>query len=178
MRIIKLVSFLQMAGGVCIVYDLVTDLMTPKRLFNLFCLYGDVLRIKFLASKPGSAMVEMGPDGPAAVDRVVKHLNGVVAFGQSMTVRRSHQTRLIVGKKGGNVDDAKTVDFTCGDQDDLFRFLTPTRAAKNRIVAPGTVVHFFNLPLDRGNDLAEILQTSGAPRPIEVKGQRRISHSL
>ena len=54
------------------VYGLDCAKMTCTRLFNLFCLYGNVVRIKFLKTKEGCAMVQMG-DG-LAVERVVSNL--------------------------------------------------------------------------------------------------------
>jgi heterogeneous nuclear ribonucleoprotein L len=34
--------------------------MNCERLFNLLCLYGNVIRVKFLKSKDGAAMVQVG----------------------------------------------------------------------------------------------------------------------
>ena len=46
-------------GAVCIVYGLNMKHINCMKLFNLFCLYGNVMKIKFLKSKEGSAMVRM-----------------------------------------------------------------------------------------------------------------------
>ena len=78
---------------VCMIYDLNVTEATCERLFNLFCLYGDVRRVKFLASKPGCAMLEMSDHH--GVSRAIGILNGVSLFGQSVTVRRSRQERLV-----------------------------------------------------------------------------------
>ena len=40
------------------VYGLCLEKMNPSRIFNLFCLYGNVVRVKFLKTKEGCAMVQ------------------------------------------------------------------------------------------------------------------------
>ena len=57
-----------MAGGnaapqqncVLMFYGMNGEMMNCERLFNLVCLYGNVVRIKFLKSKDGAAMVQVG----------------------------------------------------------------------------------------------------------------------
>ncbi len=66
---------------------------TPQRLFNLFCLYGDVMRVKFLASKEGCAMVEMRD--AETVGRVIVNLGGSRLFGSDLVVRPSFQSRIL-----------------------------------------------------------------------------------
>ena len=42
-------------------YGMNGEMMNCDRLFNLVCLYGNVVRIKFLKSKDGAAMVQVRP---------------------------------------------------------------------------------------------------------------------
>ena len=79
-------------GAVIMVYDLKMEKMSPQVLFNVFCLYGDVLRIKFLNSKPGCAMIEMA-NGEAA-NLVLENLNKCDLFGNEITIRYSKQEYL------------------------------------------------------------------------------------
>ena len=46
-------------GAVMMVYGLCADRMSPDRVFNIFCLYGNVVRIKFLKSKQNACMVQV-----------------------------------------------------------------------------------------------------------------------
>jgi hypothetical protein len=46
-------------GAVMMVYGLCADKMNPDRVFNIFCLYGNVVRIKFLKSKQNACMVQV-----------------------------------------------------------------------------------------------------------------------
>jgi len=80
-------------GPVCMVYELNARESTPQRLFNLLCLYGDVARVKFLASKSGCAMVEMAD--VASVRRVIDNLSGCTLFGCQIAVRPSRQGRVV-----------------------------------------------------------------------------------
>ena len=57
------------------VYGLDATTSNTDRLFNLVCLYGNVARIKFLKTKEGTAMVQMGDS--VAVERCVQHLNNI-----------------------------------------------------------------------------------------------------
>lgn len=93
---------------VVMAYGLDTAKMNADRVFNIFCLYGNVERVsegalqfsdpvqslsdpvlfscqvKFMKSKPGAAMVEMGDC--YAVDRAITHLNNNFLFGQKLNV--------------------------------------------------------------------------------------------
>merc|ERR1719187_1308799 len=77
---------------VMMVYELNKDTMNCDKLFNLLCLYGNVLKVKFLKTKEGCAMVEMG-DG-LAVERAIANLNNTSFFGTQMTLALSKQTYL------------------------------------------------------------------------------------
>ncbi len=74
------------------VYGLNLEKMNAGRIFNLFCLYGNVVRVKFLKTKEGCAMVQMG-DG-LAVERVVSNLNNSLFFGSKMQLGFSKQAFL------------------------------------------------------------------------------------
>ncbi|KFO71677.1 Heterogeneous nuclear ribonucleoprotein L, partial [Cuculus canorus] len=112
---------------VLMVYGLDQSKMNCDRVFNIFCLYGNVEKVKFMKSKPGAAMVEMA-DG-YAVDRAITHLNNNFMFGQKLNVCYK--------------------DFSASRNN---RFSTPEQAAKNRIQHPSNVLHFFNAPLEVTED--------------------------
>ena len=79
----------QHQGSVCMVYGLNSDKMNAAKIFNLFCLYGNVVRVKFLWTIKGCAMVQMGD--PLAVERVVSNLNNTTFFGSNMHLICSNQ---------------------------------------------------------------------------------------
>uniref|UniRef100_A0AAJ7SIN7 Heterogeneous nuclear ribonucleoprotein L-like n=1 Tax=Petromyzon marinus TaxID=7757 RepID=A0AAJ7SIN7_PETMA len=75
----------QQAGNkVLMVYGLDAERFNCDRVFNILCLFGDVEKVKFLKSKPGAAMVEMGDQ--YAVHRAVFHLNMSQIFGNKINL--------------------------------------------------------------------------------------------
>ncbi|KAI1229594.1 Heterogeneous nuclear ribonucleoprotein L, partial [Lamprotornis superbus] len=167
---------------VLMVYGLDQAKMNCDRVFNVFCLYGnvekvsltcpvpDVSQVKFMKSKPGAAMVEMA-DG-YAVDRAITHLNNNFMFGQKLNVWWDWGWAW--GSLGPGVCPSSTPscpgrqhaimpgqsygleDGSCSYKDFSGsrnnRFSTPEQAAKNRIQHPSNVLHFFNAPLDVTED--------------------------
>ncbi|PIO22402.1 hypothetical protein AB205_0016430, partial [Aquarana catesbeiana] len=127
---------------VLMVYGLDPSKMNCDRVFNVFCLYGNVEKVKFMKSKPGACMVEMG-DG-YAVDRALTHLNNNYMFGQKLSVCVSKQQSIVPGQSYGLEDGSCSFKVFSGSRNN--RFTSPEQAAKNRIQQPSNVLHFFNAP--------------------------------
>ncbi|XP_068034077.1 heterogeneous nuclear ribonucleoprotein L-like, partial [Anomalospiza imberbis] len=146
---------------VLMVYGLDQAKMNCDRVFNVFCLYGNVEKVKFMKSKPGAAMVEMA-DG-YAVDRAITHLNNNFMFGQKLNVCVSKQHAIMPGQSYGLEDGSCSYKDFSGSRNN--RFSTPEQAAKNRIQHPSNVLHFFNAPLDVTEDnFYEICDELGVKR--------------
>uniref|UniRef100_A0A5F8HKK8 Heteroous nuclear ribonucleoprotein L n=1 Tax=Monodelphis domestica TaxID=13616 RepID=A0A5F8HKK8_MONDO len=151
---------------VLMVYGLDQSKMNCDRVFNVFCLYGNVEKVKFMKSKPGAAMVEMA-DG-YAVDRAITHLNNNFMFGQKLNVCVSKQQAIMPGQSYGLEDGSCSYKDFSGSRNN--RFSTPEQAAKNRIQHPSNVLHFFNAPLEVTEDnFFEICDELGVKRPASVK---------
>uniref|UniRef100_A0A672V6G1 Heteroous nuclear ribonucleoprotein L n=1 Tax=Strigops habroptila TaxID=2489341 RepID=A0A672V6G1_STRHB len=151
---------------VLMVYGLDQSKMNCDRVFNIFCLYGNVEKVKFMKSKPGAAMVEMA-DG-YAVDRAITHLNNNFMFGQKLNVCVSKQQAIMPGQSYGLEDGSCSYKDFSGSRNN--RFSTPEQAAKNRIQHPSNVLHFFNAPLEVTEDnFYEICDELGVKRPSSVK---------
>ncbi|KAG0414249.1 hypothetical protein HPB47_008596 [Ixodes persulcatus] len=60
-------------GSLLIVYGLNSDKMNAEKLFNLFCLYGNIVNINFSKNKMGCIMVQM--EDRLAKERAVGHQN-------------------------------------------------------------------------------------------------------
>ncbi|TRY79662.1 hypothetical protein TCAL_07302 [Tigriopus californicus] len=154
-------------GAVCMVYGLNSDKMNASRIFNLFCLYGNVVRIKFLKTKEGCAMVQMG-DG-LAVERVVSNLNNNAFFDTKMQLGFSKQAFLADVQSPYTLPDGSPSfqDFM-GSKNN--RFINPEMASKNRIQPPSKILHFFNTPPGlEADDIEEIFTKSGSPKPKCIK---------
>uniref|UniRef100_A0A673C8W4 RRM domain-containing protein n=1 Tax=Sphaeramia orbicularis TaxID=375764 RepID=A0A673C8W4_9TELE len=129
------------SSSVAIVSGLHPAKMNCSRIFNLFCLYGNVEKVKFMRSVPGTALVEMG-DG-FAVDRVVTHLNGIKVFGKNLNVCVSKQLAVIPGH-ATELDDGSSSykDFTLTRNN---RF-GGVMSIRNIIQPPTAILHFYNVP--------------------------------
>lgn len=140
--------------------------MNCDRVFNVFCLYGNVEKVKFMKSKPGAAMVEMA-DG-YAVDRALTHLNNNFMFGQKLSVCVSKQQSIVPGQSYGLEDGSCSFKVFSGSRNN--RFTSPEQAAKNRIQQPSNVLHFFNAPPDITEpNFLEISDELGVKKPASVK---------
>jgi heterogeneous nuclear ribonucleoprotein L len=142
---------------VLMVYGINQNDFDCDRLFNLFCCYGNVikvcislsfcqfhLQIKFLNSKQDTAMVQMAEERQA--NNVLRHLQGIPVFGTQMSVRPSKQNFLHNNSEAFTMPNGTSsfADYTASRH---HRFTTPAHAARNRIVYPTEQLHFFNVPL-------------------------------
>uniref|UniRef100_A0A2K5DFZ7 RRM domain-containing protein n=1 Tax=Aotus nancymaae TaxID=37293 RepID=A0A2K5DFZ7_AOTNA len=151
---------------VLLVYGLDQSKMNCDRVFNVFCLYGNVEKVKFMKSKRGAAMVEMA-DG-YTMDRAITHLNNNFMFGQKLNVCVSKQPAIMPGQSYGLEDGSYCYkDFSESRNN---RFSTPEQAAKNHIQHPSNVLHFFNTPLEVTEEtFFEIYDELGVKQSSSVK---------
>ncbi|XP_066151258.1 heterogeneous nuclear ribonucleoprotein L [Euwallacea fornicatus] len=157
----------QQPGAVLMVYGLDPLRTNADKLFNLMCLYGNVARIKFLKSKEGTAMVQMGDS--VAVERCVQNLNNVAVglTGAAPMANHHHketQNEMDISTKEHKLQLAfskqpflseVTNPYPLPDKSPSYkeylnnknnRFMNPAMASKNRIQPPSKILHFFNTP--------------------------------
>ncbi|XP_056147866.1 heterogeneous nuclear ribonucleoprotein L-like [Lampris incognitus] len=116
--------------------------MNCSRIFNLFCLYGNIEKVKFMKSVPGTALVEMGDE--YAVDRAITHLNSIKVFGKRLNVCVSKQQAVIPSQVFELEDGSSSYkDFSMTRNN---RFSSAGQASKNIIQPPAAVLHFYNVP--------------------------------
>ncbi|XP_022767954.1 polypyrimidine tract-binding protein homolog 3 [Durio zibethinus] len=118
-----------------LVSNLNPDRIDEDKLFNLFSLYGNIVRIKLLRNKPDHALVQMG-DGFQA-ELAVHFLKGAMLFGKRLEVNFSKHPNITQG--------ADTHEYV---NSSLNRF--NRNAAKNYryCCAPTKMVHLSTLPQD------------------------------
>uniref|UniRef100_A0A8C1RX25 Heterogeneous nuclear ribonucleoprotein L2 n=1 Tax=Cyprinus carpio TaxID=7962 RepID=A0A8C1RX25_CYPCA len=151
---------------VIMVYGLDPSKINADRVFNIFCLYGNVERVKFMKSKPGAAMVEMGDC--YAVDRAISHLNNNFLFNQKLNVCVSKQQAIMPGQSYELEDGTSSFKDFHGSRNN--RFTSPEQAAKNRIQHPSNVLHFFNAAPEASPDtFTRICEELGVKSPSNVK---------
>ncbi|CAL5332962.1 unnamed protein product [Camellia sinensis] len=118
-----------------IVSNLNPDRIDEDKLFNLFSIYGNIVRIKLLRNKPDHALVQMG-DGFQA-ELAVHFLKGAMLFGKQLEVNFSKHPNITTG--------ADTHEYL---NSNLNRF--NRNAAKNYryCCSPTKMVHLSSLPQD------------------------------
>ncbi|KAK8548951.1 hypothetical protein V6N12_061852 [Hibiscus sabdariffa] len=111
------------------------DRIDEDKLFNLFSLYGNIVRIKLLRNKPDHALIQMG-DGFQA-ELAVHFLKGAVLFGKRLEVNYSKYPNITQG--------ADTHEYV---NSNLNRF--NRNAAKNYryCCSPTKMIHLSTLPQD------------------------------
>uniref|UniRef100_A0A7N9AKH2 Heterogeneous nuclear ribonucleoprotein L-like n=1 Tax=Mastacembelus armatus TaxID=205130 RepID=A0A7N9AKH2_9TELE len=129
------------SSSVAMVSSLHSAKMNCSRIFNLFCLYGNVEKVKFMKSVPGTALVEMGDE--YAVDRAVTHLNSVKVFGKKLNVCVSKQQAVIPSQVFELADGSSSYqDFSLTRNN---RF-SNVQSSRNIIQPPAPILHFYNAP--------------------------------
>jgi len=129
---------------VLMMYGLNAAKMNCDRVFNILCLYGNVMKVKFLQSKTGTAMVQMGD--PLAVDRAISGLSGMRFFQEKLSLAPSKQMYLNDTLGNTTLDDGSPTQVDYSNSKDN-RFTTTEQAAKNRIQNPSKVLHYYNAPV-------------------------------
>ncbi|XP_028743780.1 heterogeneous nuclear ribonucleoprotein L-like [Peromyscus leucopus] len=131
------------SGSVVMVSGLHQLNMNCSRVFNLFCLYGNIEKVKFMKTIPGTALVEMGDK--YAVERAVTHLNNVKLFGKRLNVCVSKQHSVVPSQVFELEDGTSSYkDFAMSKNN---RFTSAGQASKNIIQPPSCVLHYYNVPL-------------------------------
>ncbi|KAM9952652.1 hypothetical protein ACTFIW_003149 [Dictyostelium discoideum] len=110
------------------------ETLDTDKLFNLFCLYGNVIKIKMLHNTKGSAMVQMGDSVQAEI--AIQCLNQSSVYGQKIGVFHTKYQYI--------VESEKTRDYS---KSTLNRFLNNQPYGKNAY-KPSPTLHFLNVPLN------------------------------
>nr|BAF57617.1 hnRNP L protein [Dugesia japonica] len=157
-------AFVVEIGVVFMVYNLPFNICVDH-LFNLFCLYGNVNKIKF-TNQPGTAMVQMG--SKAAVETCIQYYNNKTLFGQEMHLMKCNKPEIFPSKNIEFLPNGTPVfkDFSADANN---RFLNDHGINSNKILEPNRTLHFFNAPYTFAEiDLNNMIIQSGVPRPINI----------
>lgn len=153
-------------NAVCMIYGLEPDKFNCQRVFNLFCQYGNIRKVMFLKNKEGTSMVQL--DCPDSVDRSIHNLKNTAVFGLKLRLDWSKKAYIDEVRNPHELPDGSMSygDFT---RDRNNRFDTPERAAKNRVIAPTKILHFYNVPKMEDGELEATFTDRGAPAPEKIK---------
>lgn len=147
-----------------LVSNLNPDGIDEDKLFNLFSLYGNIVRIKLLRNKPDHALVQMG-DGFQA-ELAVHFLKGAMLFGKRLEVNFSKHPNITPG--------AETHEYS---NSNLNRF--NRNAAKNYryCCSPTKMIHLSTLPQEiTEEEIVTLLEEHGAivsTKVFEMNGKKQ-----
>jgi len=146
------------SGCVLLVSDMDEAQITPDRLFTLFGVYGNVLRVKIMWSKKDSALIQMGDASMA--DTARKYLDRVSVWGKPICVRTSKHARVDLPKDiKGPENKGLTKDFTSSP---LHRFKKAASKNYANIYAPSSSLHLSNIADKvKEEDLVDLFKKHG-----------------
>ncbi|KAL6532946.1 hypothetical protein OROGR_013906 [Orobanche gracilis] len=147
-----------------LVSNLNPDKIDENKLFNLFSIYGNIVRLKLLRNKPDHALVQMG-DGFQA-ELAVHFLKGAMLFGKRLEVNFSKHPNITTGADGHDYSNSCLNRFN-------------RNAAKNYryCCSPTRMIHMSTLPQDvTEEDIRSHLEEHGtivSTKLFEMKGKKQ-----
>ncbi|KAK6060226.1 hnRNP-L/PTB/hephaestus splicing factor family protein [Cooperia oncophora] len=150
-------------GCVLMIYGIDHEKLNCEKLFNLLCQYGNVLRIRFMATKKDTVMAELGT--PTAVSNAIKYLQGIQLFGLTLQLKLSIQPAVREVTDPFDLPDGSP-SFRDYSMSALQRFSTPDAAARNRLIYPTKTLHWYNAPVNM--DEEKIRQRHQTPYIVKL----------
>jgi heterogeneous nuclear ribonucleoprotein L len=141
--------------------------------FNIFSIYGNILRIKMLKTKPGMAMVEM--ETMEGVMKVMENLLGVQIRGKELQMKKSKQDCVNGSMNNDTNQKSSFWDFTGSTYNRFSSPLNPSLPIKvRRTHAPSKIIQFWNV-VSFDNDeeterkIRENMEKENVATPITIK---------
>lgn len=97
----------QVVEGVVLMVSSLSSRINCDNLFNMFCVYGNIAKIKFTNSRPGCALVQTG--SVESANLIEHYYNDITIFGQTMVIGKTKHTELTEGEMYGNLPDGSPV---------------------------------------------------------------------
>jgi len=151
-------------GCVAMVHGINNDVLNCNHLFNLFCLYGNIVKIKILDSRSGIGMIQYADK--LSTEMAVRYLNNLVVFNKTLQVSISNYAHIEDSQT--HFDGSSIVHF----QDSRNNRFKPVPGGRNdlfsRIHPPSRVLHYFNAPPDWSDDrIIQIFKSFHAGTPFK-----------
>jgi hypothetical protein len=127
-------------GGVVIVSNLASDKWNCEKLFMLFGVYGDVIRVKILYNKRDTALVQFA--SPQQAHLATLHVNRLPLYGKELNVSMSKHQDIQMPRGDQSPETASLTKDYSGSP--VHRFKHRTTRLKN-ISPPSQVLHVSNL---------------------------------
>uniref|UniRef100_A0AC35TUU2 RRM domain-containing protein n=1 Tax=Rhabditophanes sp. KR3021 TaxID=114890 RepID=A0AC35TUU2_9BILA len=156
---------------VIVIYGVNQTDFNCDKLFNLFCPYGNVLRVKFLITRANMCMVEM--ECHSALKNVIRYLYNVKIMGTTLTFMKSKEHYFDDLNEPGhsfNLFDGSPSFKDFSDNKQLLRFNTPEMAIRNRLAYPSAEIRWFSVLCDISDEqIVEAFKDAKAPKPLSIK---------
>ncbi|KNA17164.1 hypothetical protein SOVF_082600 [Spinacia oleracea] len=148
-----------------IVSNLNPDKIDEDKLFNLFSLYGNIVRIKLLRGKPDHALVEMS-DGFQA-ELAVNFLKGALLFGKRIEVNYSKYSNI--------TPSTDTRDY---QNSNLNRFNHNAAKHYKYCCSPTKMIHLSSVPEDVSQEeIVDLMEEHGkvvSTKIFEANGKKQV----
>ncbi|EDO35536.1 predicted protein, partial [Nematostella vectensis] len=153
---------------VLMVYGLNHEKMNCERIFNLFCLYGNVIKVKFLTNKPGACMVQMSDK--IASEMIIRNLSGATIFDNKINIMFSKHPFIADSSVVTALPDSSPSAMNFADNRNN-RFKYDNMPFLDSVVGyqpPTRMLHFFNAPPNCTVDqLRDVSTKAGALAPLK-----------
>ncbi|XP_065054790.1 heterogeneous nuclear ribonucleoprotein L-like [Rhopilema esculentum] len=172
---------LSLAGGegcVAMVYGVNLERMNCDKLFNLFCLYGNVVKVKVLTNKVGAAMIQY--TDKMSTDIAIRNLNNLTLFVNKFQLSFSKHPFIADASQISRLPDGSPSAVNYADsRNNRFKYIPGGVDIFSRIHPPSKVLHYFNAPADCTEEqLKEVFAAVNAEIPLKqatfAKGQRSV----
>ena len=155
-------------GCVAMVYGINHDVMNCDHLYNLFCLYGNVVKIKILVNKPGCGMIQYADR--LSTEMAIQNVNNLTLFGQQLRITFSKHPFIVDSSQTPPLfDGSASVVSYYESRNNRFKFVPGGRNDLfSRIHHPSRVLHYFNAPPDCTQQrLEQLFQSFNAEVPLK-----------
>ncbi|KAK5577389.1 hypothetical protein RB653_002330 [Dictyostelium firmibasis] len=147
---------------VLLVHGLDDVVMTCDRIFNLFCVYGNVQRVKILSSKKGAALVQM--EDVHQAEAVIRFYHQMSLFKDTLQI--NYSKHLSITDSHNPESPTLSKDFS---QSNLNRFTHPINTYKH-LYKPSQTLYFSNVPKDFTEaNFNQLFQSLNLQKPIGFK---------
>ncbi|KAN0035101.1 hypothetical protein ACTA71_004357 [Dictyostelium dimigraforme] len=147
---------------VLLVHGLDEAVMTCDRIFNLFCVYGNVQRVKILSSKKGAALVQM--EDVQQAEAVIRFYHQMPLFKDTLQI--NYSKHLSITDSHNPESPTLSKDFS---QSNLNRFTHPINTYKH-LYKPSQTLYFSNVPKDfTESNFNQLFQSLNLSKPIGFK---------
>jgi len=134
-------GFQDAKGSVLLVNNLTPEKIDVDKLFILFGVYGDVLRVKILFNKRDTAMIQFATPQQAQTAHI--HLNHLFLHSREITVNQSKHNEIALPRSDSDYESAAlTKDFSSSP---IHRFRHRGIRTTKNINPPSPVLHISNL---------------------------------